>query len=42
MGIKNIVHENHYPIIFIGSGIEKDILKTFQTGPLFWKTFGTK
>ncbi|WP_282803976.1 SIR2 family protein [Secundilactobacillus kimchicus] len=29
MGLKEIVQENHYPIVFIGSGIEKRYLKNF-------------
>lgn len=29
MGLKEIVQENHYPIVFIGSGMEKRYLKNF-------------
>lgn len=31
MGLKDIVKNNHYPIIFIGSGISKRYLKNFPT-----------
>lgn len=34
MGLKEIVKENHYPIVFIGSGIEKRYLKNFPN----WNT----
>ncbi len=46
MGIKNIIQENHYPIVFIGSGIEKRYLKDFPNWTslleTFWNQIGEK
>lgn len=33
---------NEYPIVFIGSGISKDMFKNFQVGQNYWNHFGIK
>ena len=40
--LDNLINENEFPVIFIGSVLLKDILKTHQLGTNYYRNYGKK